>query len=276
MRAMLVEVRGVRLKYLQRVPLTVEQQSVGALLPDAADEPFRVAVRPRRPRWNLHDLHRLGGEHGIEGVGELRVPVADQEPERAGPLPSSASRLRACCTVQAAVGCAVTPRMCSRQLVTSMTNNAYSRCSRTVCRQKKSVASSPEACARRNAGQFESSVAAPAPAELRPGSAGWSRCPSRASSPWIRRWPQPGVLPGQPDHQLADLLIDRWATRPARIHPLPPDQPTVPGQQRPRPHNPVRPQLGRQQPDQPGQHRPIHPGQPRPGHLPAQHCNLMP
>ena len=36
--AMVVEVRGVGLKHRPRVALTVEQQPVGALLPDAADD----------------------------------------------------------------------------------------------------------------------------------------------------------------------------------------------------------------------------------------------
>ena len=64
------------------VALVVDQHPVGALGPDAADEPFGVAVRPGRPRWGLDDLDAFGGEHGVEGAGELRVSVADQEPER--------------------------------------------------------------------------------------------------------------------------------------------------------------------------------------------------
>src|SRR5439155_25915827 len=60
---------------------------VGALLADAADEPLRVAVRPGRPRWDLDEVDAFGGEHGVERGGELRVPVADQEPKRSDPLP---------------------------------------------------------------------------------------------------------------------------------------------------------------------------------------------
>ena len=214
-RTMLVEVRGVRLKQLPRVTLTVEQQPVSALLANAADEPFRIAVRPRRSCRRLDDLHALGGEHLVKGCGELRVPIADQEPERADPPPSSASRLRACCTVQPPVGCAVTPKMCTRRLATSITKNAYSRCSRTVSKQKKSVASSP---ARRNAGQLGSARrgAGPRPAQDPPDGSGADPVPEPGQLALDAAMSPRGVLPGQLDHQLADLLIDRWATRPAR------------------------------------------------------------
>jgi hypothetical protein len=60
------------------------------------------------------------------------------------------------------------------------------------------------------------------------------------------------VLPGQPDHQVADLSVDR------------------------RPTPPVRPPLARQQPRQRGEHRTIRPRQPRRADLAAQHGYLMP
>ncbi|WP_406079119.1 hypothetical protein [Micromonospora sp. NBC_00858] len=50
------------------------------------DEPFRVAVRPRRPRWSPDHFNPLGGEHGVEASGELGVAVADQEPKRGDPV----------------------------------------------------------------------------------------------------------------------------------------------------------------------------------------------
>jgi hypothetical protein len=43
----------------------------------AADEPFRVAVRPGSPRWGPEHVDPLGGEHGVEGSGELGVAVTD-------------------------------------------------------------------------------------------------------------------------------------------------------------------------------------------------------
>ena len=45
----------------------VHEDSVGALGPDAADEPLGVAVGLWCPRWDLDRLDALGGEHCIEG-----------------------------------------------------------------------------------------------------------------------------------------------------------------------------------------------------------------
>jgi hypothetical protein len=50
----------------------------------------------------------------------------------------------------------------------------------------------------------------------------------------------------------------------------------VPGQQRARFHDPVQPQVPRQQPGQGGQHGTVSPARFRAGDLPAQHCDLMP
>ena len=61
----------------------VDQYPVGAFGADAADEPFCVAVRPRGAGRGRDYGDAFAGEDGIEGVGEFRVPVADQEKERA-------------------------------------------------------------------------------------------------------------------------------------------------------------------------------------------------
>jgi hypothetical protein len=74
----IVEVTLVRAEDGTGMTLVVDQHPVGALGPDAADEPFRETVRAWRAGWGLDDLDVLGGEHGVERFGELRVPVADQ------------------------------------------------------------------------------------------------------------------------------------------------------------------------------------------------------
>src|SRR5690242_14362458 len=50
------------------------------------------------------------------------------------------TRLRACWVAHAAVGCAMTPKTCTRRLAISITTSTYSRCSVTVSIWKKSVA----------------------------------------------------------------------------------------------------------------------------------------
>ena len=46
MRAVVIEMAHVPVKHNAGVSLVVEQQSVGAFGADAANEPFRIAVRP--------------------------------------------------------------------------------------------------------------------------------------------------------------------------------------------------------------------------------------
>ncbi|MER5622672.1 hypothetical protein ABT061_16675 [Streptosporangium sp. NPDC002544] len=60
------------------------------------------------------------------------------------------SRLRACWTAQAPVWFAVTPRMCTRLVATSITNRTYRRFKEIVSTWKKSQVSSPFAWVRRN------------------------------------------------------------------------------------------------------------------------------
>jgi len=78
---MVVEMALVLAEHGTGVPFAVDQDPVGALSPDAADEPLGKAVRPGRPRWDLDYVDAFGGEHRVEGSGELGVPVTDQEPK---------------------------------------------------------------------------------------------------------------------------------------------------------------------------------------------------
>jgi hypothetical protein len=50
---------------------------------DGADESLGIAIRLGGRGGGLTAWEAFGGEHGVEGVGELGVPVADQEAERA-------------------------------------------------------------------------------------------------------------------------------------------------------------------------------------------------
>jgi hypothetical protein len=69
------------------VLLVIDQQPVGALSSNAADEPLGIRVCPRRAWWGLDHVDAFGGEHGVEGPGELGVPVPDQEPQRRTSVP---------------------------------------------------------------------------------------------------------------------------------------------------------------------------------------------
>jgi hypothetical protein len=75
--------------------------------------------------------------------------------------PSSMARFLTTCVVHAPLECAVTPRTCTRRVVTSVTNSTYSRRRLIVSTWKKSHANSPVAWARRNARQSVSRGAGP-------------------------------------------------------------------------------------------------------------------
>ncbi len=70
-------------------------------------------------------------------------------------------------------------------------------------------------------------------------------------------------------------LAPHRASRCIRIGPFHLDQAPVPGQQRGRGHDPVQPQVPRQQPGQCGEHGTVSPVRFRAGDLRAQHRDLM-
>jgi hypothetical protein len=103
------------------VLFVVDEDVVGALPAYAAHEPLCVTVRPRRPGWDLHHVDAFGGEYRVERRGELGVPVAMRNRNESARSPKSMTRLRACWVVHSPVGFAVTPRMWTRRVTTSIT-----------------------------------------------------------------------------------------------------------------------------------------------------------
>ena len=64
MRSVVIEMAHILINDGAGVSLVVDQQSVGALLANAANEPLGIAVRSRRPRRNLDHINAFGGENG--------------------------------------------------------------------------------------------------------------------------------------------------------------------------------------------------------------------
>ena len=71
--------------------------------------------------------------------------------------------------------------------------------------------------------------------------------------------PPARVLPRQLLHQRPHPVRDRRSSHVVRVGPLAPDQAPVPGQQGARSHDPVQPQVSRQQPCQGGDHGTVSP-----------------
>ena len=115
--------------------------------------------------------------------------VADAEAHAASLVLQAQQEVAGLLGDQAALGLAVTPAKCTRRVSSSMKNSTYSRRSRTGSTVKKSQATIPLACWRRNARQV-------VVARRGAGSSPWrrsvvriavaeTRMPSRSSSPLI-------------------------------------------------------------------------------------------
>ncbi len=83
---MVVEVPCVAVQHYDRVPLPIDQDLVGALLPHGTPESFGVAVGRGQLRGDLDDPDTPVCEHGVERGGELGVPIADQMTKPIDPI----------------------------------------------------------------------------------------------------------------------------------------------------------------------------------------------
>jgi hypothetical protein len=102
-----------------------------------------VTIGPWRPRWGLDHLHALAGEDLIEGAGELGVAVPDEEADGAGSVCEVDEQVAGVLRGREPSGWAVTLRMCTCRVATSMTDKTYRRLRKIVSTVKKSQASSP-------------------------------------------------------------------------------------------------------------------------------------
>ena len=175
---------------LLEVAAADDQQPVQALGPDRARPALGVGVRRGCPHRRAEHLTTLRAEHLVETAAELGVPVVDKEAHLAAPLAQHQQKVAGLLVTQRPSGLAVTPVRCTRRLSSSMKNSTYNRRSHTVSTVKKSQATIPAACWRRNARQVMA-------ARRGAGSSPWrrrvvqitvaeTRTPRCSSSPWMR------------------------------------------------------------------------------------------
>ena len=69
-----------------QMPLAEDQHPVGDLGPGREHESFRIGIRARAPRRDLHGLDTGAGQDCAGCPGELPCPVTDQEPEIPGAI----------------------------------------------------------------------------------------------------------------------------------------------------------------------------------------------
>jgi hypothetical protein len=77
----LVVVGNIPLQHGPQVSLVDDQESVGNLASDRADEPFGIAVRSRAARRNPHNLDTNIGKDSVKRRRELASPITNKEPE---------------------------------------------------------------------------------------------------------------------------------------------------------------------------------------------------
>ena len=95
------------------MPLAEDEHPIGDLGPRGEHEPFRMSVRPRTPRRDLHHLDPGIGQDRIERLGELPRSVTDQEPEIRGAVPQIHQEVADLLHGPRTSGFAVIPRMCT-------------------------------------------------------------------------------------------------------------------------------------------------------------------
>jgi hypothetical protein len=70
-----------------QVPSADDQHLIDDLGPGGEHEPFRIGVRLRIPRRDLHHFDAGTSQYRIERACELPGPVAGQEPQVRGAIP---------------------------------------------------------------------------------------------------------------------------------------------------------------------------------------------
>jgi hypothetical protein len=213
----------------------------------------------RAPRRHAHSsTPPVPGGPAVSRVGNRNCPARS---------PRSVRRLWVCRAVQAPVGCAATPGMCTALVSISVTKNTRRRWGNTVSMCRKPQARMPCAWASGTAAPWATPAAARCRARRRPGSGGSSPPPPGTPGPPAR----PGCA-GTPSENSAWPFLHEGAhpgrdwrpSRCARTGPFPAGKAPAPGQQGSGRHDPVQPQVPRRQPGQGGGHGTVSPVRPRP------------
>src|SRR6266540_2818665 len=179
------------------------------------------------------------------------------------PAGRSIESSRARWTTQSPFGWRVTPARRTCRVPSSMKNSTYSVVRHTVSTVKKSVATMPEACARRNARHVTDGGRRHRHSQLLEFALDAPVTPAR-------------VLPGQPHDQRNHVLGERWtATSRVGPRPLAGDQAPVPPQDRAWRHEVDRPVGTGKRPAQDRKNRTIGRAELDSLHLAAQHTELV-
>src|SRR6266508_2850311 len=218
------------------VALIEDQQPVEALGANGPDEALCDRISLRRPHGCLDDLDAFAGEHGVKVARELAVAVADQEPKRRRPLvkhPDELARLLRDPCAGRAGGAAGKVNAAAAELDEEKHVEPLQR-----DRLDSQEVDGEHALGLRPQEGTPGEPATPAGGANAGLSQNLPDCGRRylqaeavdlAGDPLVT---PARVLPREPQHQLADLAIDRRAAVPTLVRPAASDEPLVPAQER--------------------------------------------
>lgn len=89
---------------LEQVALVPDQRLAAQFPAATPDPPFHDRVRSRRADRAAQDPDPLGGEDGVEGGGEFRVPISKEEPHRRNLLVEGHEQVTGICVTHASLG----------------------------------------------------------------------------------------------------------------------------------------------------------------------------
>ena len=265
-----------------QVPFAEDQHPVGDLGPGGEHEPFRIGVRARTARRDLHDLDTGTGQDRVERAGELPGPVPDQEPEVRGAITQIHQQVADLLHGPRPVRVrgdtedvhvtradlydeqAVQALQGHRAVHVEEVGGEHRRCL-SVQELPPGRVGAPLRCRRDLQGLED------------PADGGCADPVAEFQQLALDPLVSPAViLGGEPLDQRGDLGADRRPSRPVRVGPLAGDEAAVPAQDGAGGDQPVHPQPWRQEPDQRGEDRAVGPVEPGPRIGPAQHGDLVP
>jgi hypothetical protein len=268
-----VVMAGVLAEDRSQVPFAVDEHPVGALGSCCAYPSLGVTVRPRRLRRGLYYFQALACEDLVEDGRELGVTVPDEEVEGTVPVSEIHDQVAGLLSGPGAIGMfgdaedvdVPGGHFHDEQHVQAAQED---RLNVEEVAGQKPVRLSAEECPPGGvvpAGRWPACSAEDPPDGCR------AEVVAEPGEFAVHAAVSPGgVLPGQPQYEVADFLAGLRSAGLTRVAPLVPDEAAVPGQQRSWRDQAVAAQPGWQQPGQRGQEGPVGPVRPGPGYLAAQ------
>jgi hypothetical protein len=277
-----VVVAGVFAKCSAEVLFAEDEHAVGDFGAGGENESFGVGVRPWAAGWDLADGDTGVGEDGVEGVGELPGPVTDEDLELLGPVAKIHEQV---------AGLLGGPRPVrvggdAEDVHVAAADLEHEEHVQALQRQR---AVHVEEVAGEHGGRLGGQEPSPGgvvtPHRCRWNAEAFEDAADRRCADPIAETEQFTLEPLVPPARIGarhlldqrdDGRVNRWASKPVGVCPVPGHEPAMPAHHRCRSNEPMRPQRAGEEPDQRGERRPVGPVQSWLWFGPAQDRVLVP